>query len=159
MQNKIAQAILAKMPQGQRKAISDIISGQIVAQVFCNSEDAYKGTGKKKKLTREGCKGRLIGNIYKDGAFRAVSDEDGKMYCRASRHRLDGNWGFECWCGNDSRLSKHEKGVPGLENNSVQKEDIELVFKKLETDPANYPLIDGAQEVDGFTIKLIGDVK
>jgi hypothetical protein len=39
------------------------------------------------------------------------SNEDGLMYLRSSRRRTDGELGFECWCGADSRIAPNEDGI------------------------------------------------
>lgn len=140
MNTRQQQQILASMPDSQRRTIAAIMNGEIVKTITC--------LGKK-----HGASGQVMGHIYKDGKFRAVTDNKGRMWCRASRVRLDGNLGFECWCGNDSRLCEAEKGVKGIENNAVQKSDLDTVFARLQQKPANYPVTDGAQVVDGFKIE------
>jgi len=155
--NKLHESILNSVTEWQKREIAEILNGQIIAQVFCMSQDIYDGKGKNKKLMKIGCKGRHIGNIYKNGQFKATIDEEEKMFCRSSRKRLDGFWGFECWCGNDSRLSNHEKGVKGIEQNSIMKEDIEKVLNRIKEYPSTYPIVKSEQEVDGFIIKLTGE--
>lgn len=124
----------------QRKIISDILTGRIVKVVKCTSDQ---------------CKDRVVANIYSDNKVKPVVDEDGRMYLRAFRVRLDGYLGFQCWCGNDSRLCEAEKGVTGIENNSVQKEDIEEVLARLEAKPAKYLIKNGKQKIDNFIIEQL----
>lgn len=176
VRNAHVEKILRTMPAGQRRAIAEVLKGNIIAEVYCNSVDrkvkveqpvfAKDGTRKVAKNgelitktvteTKPGCYGRLMGSIYKDGKFRASIDDDAKMWCRASRHRLDGNWGFQCWCGNDSRLSVQEQGNSGMETGGYTKADIDAVLARVEKEKPTYPVINGKQEVDGFVIQMIG---
>ena len=100
------------------------------------------------------CKGRVIGHVYKDGSIRPTSDGD-EMYMRAYRNRLDGFLGFQCWCGNDSRLSPQEAEVPGMSTASPSKSDLERVWGNVAKKPSNYPTADGRQEVDGFRLEEV----
>ena len=132
--------MLNKLPANQRKSVLNIMNGQTIANVYCNSKT---------------CKNRLIGTIDKSNKFNAIVDKDGMMHARASRPRLDGYLGFQCWCGNDSRLASQEKGVKGIEQNAVTKNDIDQVFKNLEKSPANYEIKNNKQKIDGFTIEYL----
>jgi len=126
---------------GQRMQIQNILTGNIVKVVRCMSKS---------------CNGRIVANVYASGKIEPVFDEeDGKMYLRASRNRLDGYLGFQCWCGNDSRLCDAEIGVSGIENNAPQKSDLETVWNRLQKRPVNYPERDGKQDIDNFRIETI----
>lgn len=129
--------ILGTLPLQQRRQIAAIMQGKVVKQVLCLSKT---------------CKGRIIGQIQSDGKFMAVRDQENKIYCRASRHRLDGFMGFQCWCGNDSRLSAQEKGNAGIRLNNVTKTDIEEVFDKIQAKPSKYRTVGGRTVIDGFAI-------
>lgn len=140
--NSAVKGILATMPQAQRQQIAGIMSGRITHAVYCLSKTCHE---------------RLMGHIYTDGKFRAVTEEEtGKMWCRASRNRLDGHWGFQCWCGNDSRLAAQEKGNKGIESNGVTKADLERVWEAVQAHPSNYPELKGRQIVDGFMLVRVG---
>lgn len=140
MNNEQIKKILNRFPDKQRQDVENILYGKIVKQVKCLSKK---------------CKGRIIAYIYSNGKIREIGDEKGLIYLRASRRRLDGELGFQCWCGNDSRLCEAEKGNKGIENNAVQKSDLHEVFAKLEKNPKQYPPINGKQEVDKFLIEDI----
>ena len=125
----------------QRGMIQNILMNNVVKVIRCMSSS---------------CKGRIIGNIYSDGKIApTVDSKDGLMYMRAYRQRLDGFLGFQCWCGNDSRLCKAEIGVSGIENNAPQKSDLEQVFNRLQNKPVYYPEKDGRQDIDNFRIENI----
>lgn len=153
--NSALRQILKNIPdRKQRDVIANIMTGKITHEVACLSEDVYEGKGKKKVLVREGCKGRVIAHIFNDGKIR-LTISDGKAWLRASRHRLDGATGFQCWCGNDSRLCIQERGITGIEKNAITKSDIEQVYLNLQKKPANYPVFQGKQIIDGFAIQEI----
>lgn len=128
--NKIPDANL-------KRQLENIVSGRIVKQVYCNSKT---------------CKGRHIANIMDNGQIHALT-ENGKMYMRSSRHRLDGFMGFECWCGNDSRLAEQEKGE--ISAGAPDKATLERVWEKVTGNPSKYRAVKGEQLIDGFTIKEI----
>ena len=132
--------ILDNIPdKGQRDIVANILTGQITKVVKCMSKE---------------CDGRIIAHIYMNGDIRPTHS-DGVMFMRASRNRLDGQIGFQCWCGNDSRLCEAEIGVEGIESGAVQKSDIETVWSRLQGKPAVYPEVAGAKLVDGFSIEDI----
>lgn len=129
--------ILNKLPEGQRKSIENIISGEVIDQVICGE-----------------C-GRVIAEVYKDGRIEPKLDGKGKMWLLATRNRLDGYLGFQCLCGNDSRLSEQEKGVKGIELNRVTKKDIEKVLGRVSSKPSEYIMENGEQNIDNFIIKKL----
>lgn len=135
--NSTAREILKAMPMKQRQQIADLMTGNIVKEVHCQSDT---------------CKGRLMGHLYQNGKFRGVVDEEGKMWCRASRYRLDGFLGFQCWCGNDSRLAPQEVGNKGIKQGNASKSDLESVWERVSHKPSNYPINGKNQEIDGFLI-------
>lgn len=162
----------------QRKVLAGIINGKIVAEIYCDTEDVYEDqevvvlddagepvlykSGKRKGepktevklvLVRKGTNGALIGRIWDDGRVEEVADEDGFVWLRSSRKRFDGNYGFECWCGQDSRIAECEAGVLSFNGTAPTKEGINTIAMNLQKKPANYPTVDGEQIVDGFRIK------
>lgn len=129
--------ILNNLPEDHRKVVAGILKGKITKRIICLSKS---------------CKGRIVGFIEENGIVRTLPSE-GKIWLRASRHRLDGFMGFQCWCGNDSRLAAQEKGNVGIEMNTVTKEDLAEVFDKVTKFPSNYVTINGQQIVDNFCIE------
>jgi len=178
--DKKLKTLLDNIPDArQKKIVADIISSKILYNVYCLSEDIFEDQevpmldengnkllyekGKKKGevktevksvQTRVGCNNRLIAYIYTDGKVRLAASE-GKAWLRAHRNRLDGYLGFQCWCGNDSRLCAQEKGVTGMERNAVTKDDLAQVYKNLEKNPAKYKEKNNKLVVDGFLIERI----
>lgn len=162
----------------QRQVLAGILNGKLVAEVYCDSEDIYedrevpvldeenqtvlyksgknKGQPKtttEKVLVRPGTNGRLIARIWDDGRVEEVADENGFIWLRSSRKRFDGNYGFECWCGQDSRIAEAEVGVLTFDGRAPTREGIQTIADNLKKNPANYPIIEGEQHVDGFRIK------
>lgn len=176
--NKALKQILNSIPdRKQRDVIASIMTGKITKHILCLSEDVreeqevplldkkgepvlYKTgdkkgqpkTEKKEVLVREGCNGRVIAHVYDNGKIRMAAS-DGKAWLRATRHRLDGHLGFQCWCGNDSRLSDAEKGVEAIEHNAIDKAAIEQVYENLKTMKKEYPVEGKRQVIDGFAIE------
>ena len=148
--NTAVKGILKNIPDAkQRNLIDKIISGKVAKEIICLSEDKKDAKG---KVISKGCNGRTIGYIYDNGRVE-VKYHNKLGYLRATRHRLDGYMGFQCWCGNDSRLSEQEKSVTGIANNSVTKKDLEEVYENLQRKPAHYTKTDGIQIVDNFEIR------
>lgn len=124
----------------QKRQLENILTGKIVKRIRCMSSK---------------CKGRIIGEVYTNGKINPTIQKDGLMYLRATRQRLDGFLGFQCWCGNDSRLCLAEKGVQGIEQNAITKTDLEEVWSRLQKKPVDYPIIAGKQSVDNFLIEQL----
>lgn len=129
--------ILRDLPEHFKKHIEKVITGEIMQDVICGD-----------------C-GRVIGEVYKDGRIEAVTDGNGVMWMLAYRPRLDGFLGFQCRCGNDSRLSGYEKGVKSIEKNKVKQKDIEAVLEKVSKNPPKYKEVGGEMEVDKFIIRRL----
>lgn len=123
-----------------RKSLESIIKAKVSKRVKCMSPQ---------------CNGRIIGHIHEDGSVHEIVDPSGGIFLRASRHRLDGYMGFQCWCGNDSRLAKQEKGNAGIENNAVQRSDLEEIWDKVQREPSSYPEYAGKQRIDNFLIEKL----
>lgn len=138
MNEELAEQILKNVNDpGQRKLIGDLIAGKVVKYVKCMSKE---------------CKGRIIAHIMKDGRIRATT-EYGLMYLLAHRPRFDGYLGFQCLCGNDSRLCEQEKGIRGIEENCLSAEDIVKVGKRLKKKKNKYDEVNGKQLIDNFLIE------
>ena len=129
--------ILRNTPEAYRKTIENMITGDVEKQVICND-----------------C-GRHIADIYSDGKIEPVVDAKGIMWLFAYRPRLDGYFGFQCACGNDSRLCTQEKGVRGIEKNHVTPNEVKLVLGRVKKAPVVYEEKDGVQVVDNFIIKRL----
>lgn len=151
--------MLAQLPQNQQRAYAHIVSGKISHQVHCDSDI---------------CQGEVVAYIYVDGAdakgkiqYRVepvikdnISLTPGRsqpatMKLRSSRLRLDGQYGFECSCGNDSRLAEHERASIGYDGKPPTRQGLEDIYTQLKKRPTNYPEIDGVRHVDGFRIERL----
>lgn len=145
-----AESILQRLPPGrQRQELENILRGNIVSQVRCMSKQ---------------CKGRIIAQIYRNGKVEATlfPDTQGNevMFLFASRDRLDGFKGFECRCGNDSRLAKQEQGhiqhQKHQRQTGISKQKLIEIGEEIEKNPSEYPKVNGSQEIDGFVIEDVG---
>lgn len=50
----------------------------------------------------------------------------------SARLRFDGNWGFQCLCGNNSLLCPAEKGI--VKGSRPSTSDMKKIYEKLRTD-------------------------
>ena len=139
-QQNIADFLKTIKDPKQRAQIQSILQSDVVKVVKCMSKK---------------CKGRIVAHVMSDGTIKPITDDKGFMHLRAIRPRLDGFYGFQCWCGNDSRLCEAEKGVKGIEHNAPQKKDLEEVWNRLQKEPASYPEVNGVQDIDNFRIEKI----
>lgn len=137
-QAKIQEMFKAIPDPKMRQQLSSIMTSTEVKSIHCTSKK---------------CKGRVIGHVLDNGNVTAITDKDGQTYLRAWRNRLDGFLGFECWCGNDSRLAPQEKGHIGA--NAPTKSDLQKVWEKVNGKPSDYKTVKGEQNIDGFVIKEI----
>lgn len=178
--NKAIEEMLKNADPQSRKVMANILTGKIVANIFCLSEDqkskrevpvldednqpVFYKSGKNKGqakttseeyISREGCKGRLIGRVYDNGRVEPVVSEDGNMYLRATRQRLDGVIGCECWCGQDSRISAQEAGHIDYSGGAPSKEGLESIFKNVQKNPTAVEIKNGRTEIDGFAFEEI----
>lgn len=128
----------------QRKIISDIATGKVVKQIICT-----KG-GKESHP-----KNAVIGYIYSSGRIEGAQNSKGEMMLRSSRDRFDGNKGFECWCGNDTRIAEVEAEDIDKRGNPPTRNGLENILKKLNMKKEAYPVKDGAQNIDGFIIQEV----
>lgn len=137
-QAKIQEMFRAIPDPKMRQQLSSIMTSNEVKSIHCTSDK---------------CKGRVIGHVLDNGNVTAITDKKGLTYLRAWRNRLDGFLGFECWCGNDSRLAPQEKGHIGA--NAPTKSDLQKVWEKVNGKPSDYKTVKGEQNIDGFVIKEI----
>lgn len=174
-------AMLQNLPPEQAAQFASIIKGEVDAEVICNTQDVFedkdvasldddgseqffqsgknKGelkTHKEKVLVKEGTNGRVIAQIMTDGQIIPVHDENGFMWLRATRRRTDGEIGFECWCGQDSRIAPNEDGILKADGSQPTKEDLIQMATKLDQNPPKYATISGERDVDGFIIRKVG---
>lgn len=178
--NKTIEEMLKNADPQSRKVMANILTGKIVANIYCLSEDVkskrdvavldddgnpvlYK-TGSKKGqakttteeyIEREGCKGRHIGVVYDNGRAEPVRADDGEFYLRATRQRLDGVIGCECWCGNDSRISAQEAGDLKFDGQPPSKQGLESIFKRIQKNPTLVEIKNGRTVIDGFAFEEI----
>ena len=176
--NKAIEEMLKNADPQSRKVMANILTGHVVARIYCLSEDftgtrevqlldenglpvVYK-TGDKKGqvktrvedyIVRAGCKGRLIGEIYDSGRAESIADEYGNHWLRSTRKRLDGAVGVECWCGNDSRISAQEAGDLKFDGQPPTKQGLESIFKKIEKNPTVVEINNGRAVCDGFAFE------
>lgn len=143
------QEMLQSLPESQRRSYAHIISGKISHQVHCDSDD---------------CKGDVIAYLYIDGTdskgrikyhVEPAIAENGTMKLRASRARLDGEFGFECVCGADTRIATHEAGAIGYDSKPPTRQGLQGIYSRLRKSPPRYPEVDGVKEVDGFRIERL----
>lgn len=160
--------------------MANILNGTIVGKIYCLSTDikekrdfpvidddgnlVYYKTGKNKGvqktetrdvLIREGCKDRLIGYIYDNGQVEPVKAEDGNLYLRSTRKRLDGAVGCECWCGNDSRIALQEAGDIDFSGAQPTREGLNNIFRKVQKNPTIIENKGNRSIVDGFAFEEI----
>lgn len=179
--DQIINQMLRNLPQDQQNQFAAILRNDVAFEVVCNTDDIFQDaeipmrdengevvlykTGEKKgqprmtterQILRQGTKGRVIALIMNDGSVMPTKDEDGKMWLRSSRRRTDGEYGFECWCGQDSRIAPNEIGI--LKDDGIQptKEDIFNMAENLRKQPPKYATINGERDVDGFIIRKVG---
>lgn len=176
--DQLVNQMLRNLPQDQQEIMAGILTGEITHEVIDTSEDQfemqevpvldadgehtfYKSGEKKgqpklkqeKVLVQEGGNNRVIAHITSSGQVIPIRDEKGRMFLRASRKRTDGEWGFESWSGNDSRIAPHEQGIIGGDQPS--KEDLLQLAQNLAEKPPTYVTINGEREVDGFIIREV----
>ena len=102
----------------QRYLFGQIIRGDFVQQVKCNSEE---------------CNGRVIArktvnNVWVDDFL----EEDGEPVSglQSSRERLDGVTGFKCWCGQSTLVASTEEGI--ITANVPSKEDLLKIAQNIQ---------------------------
>lgn len=173
--------MLQNLPPDQAAQFASIIRGEVEYEVVCNSQDVFedievpvvddngdavlyksgarKGevkTTKEHRLVQEGTNGRVIAHIMSDGQVIATKDENGFMWLRASRRRTDGELGFECWCGQDTRIAPNEDGIIKADGSQPSRDDLLELATKLEQNPPKYATINGERDVDGFILRKVG---
>lgn len=178
--NKAIEEMLKNADPQSRKVMANILTGKIVANIFCLSDDIkstrevavvddkgepvlYKSGAKKGQpkttteeyISREGCKGRHIGVIYDNGRAEPVRADDGNFYLRSTRQRLDGAVGCECWCGQDSRIAAQEAGELKFDGQPPTKQGLETIFKNIQKNPTVVEIKNGRTVIDGFAFEEI----
>lgn len=174
--------MLSNLPPDQAAQFASIIKGDVEYEVICNSEDTFEDvavplldensnpvmykSGKHKgeikteiqhRLLQEGTNGRVIAHIMTDGQVIAVKDENDFMWLRASRRRTDGELGFECWCGQDTRIAPNEDGIIKADGSQPSRDDLMQLAHNLEQNPPKYATINGERNVDGFILRKVGN--
>lgn len=137
--DQIVNQMLRNLPQDQQQMMAGILRNEIVCEVRCNAKE-HKA------------KNNPICHITKEGQVIPTRDSKGNMWLRASRRRTDGEYGFECWCGNDSRIAPNEMGILKANGMQPSRDDILQMAANLEKNPPKYVTIKGERPVDGFSI-------
>lgn len=139
--------------------INDLINNLPNRQMRDQVKSLYTGKFTHKVKCMGDCKGRVIAYIGLDDngkEYVQPTTERGKMYLRAYRNkRFDGHFGFQCWCGNDSRVAECEKGTGVPTNTFDAKKDLDKILSRLNKKPADYPEKDGKQLIDNFLLEKI----
>lgn len=173
--------MLRNLPPDQAAQFASILKGEVEYEVVCNTEDVFedrdvasldddgelqyftkgkrKGelkTTKEKVLVKAGTKGRVIAQIMSDGQVIPTHDENGFMWLRSVRKRSDGEFGFECWCGQDTRIAPNEDGILKADGSQPSAEDIMQMAANLKQNPPKYDTINGERDVDGFILRKVG---
>lgn len=149
--DQLVNQMLRNLPQDQQNIMAGIMTDEIKYEVICNSKDVFE----KKKLIQEGVKGRVIAYITKNDQVIPVTFPNGVTFLRSSRKRTDGEWGFESWCGTDSRIAPNEAGILKANGQQPSKDDLYAMAKNLAENPPKYVTINGEREVDGFIIREV----
>lgn len=154
--DNVINDMLKNLPAPMRQAYGSIVNGDVVSLVHCDSE--Y-------------CKGRVIGHIMADGRVvetdlktptkkELAGAEKAKISyglytsgLEGSRQRLDGNWGFRCYCGNNSIVSQQERGI--ISAGAPTKDQIMTIARNVQQKPTKVTQSGGKISVDGFTIEAV----
>lgn len=75
----------------------------------------------------------------------------GLMGLLSARLRFDGNWGFQCSCGNDSRLAQTEKGL--ITSLPPSQKILKQVESNIKKSPTKVMTNKEGITCDGFIIK------
>lgn len=178
--DQLVNQMLRNLPADQQSQMAAILRNEVAFEVVCNTQDQYadvevpltdekgevvlyktgdkKGTPRtkiEKQVVKQGTNGRVIALIFNDGSVQPVKDENGFMWLRASRRRTDGEIGFECWCGQDSRIAPNELGVLKADGTQPNKQDIYQMAENLRKQPPKYATINGERDVDGFILREV----
>lgn len=179
--DQLVNQMLRNLPQDQQNQFAAILRNEVAYEVICNTQDVteeqdvptldadgneqfYK-TGERKGqlkthketvVVQQGTNGRVIAYINNDGSVTPLKDENGVMWLRSSRRRTDGEYGFECWCGLDSRIAPNEQGILKSDGTQPTKEDLYHMAENLQKSPPKYATINHERDVDGFIIRKVG---
>lgn len=179
--DQIINNMLRNLPQDQQNQFAAILRNDVEYEVICNTKDQtedrdvptldadgneqfYKTgerkgqlkTHKESVVVQQGTNGRVIAHVMKDGSVVPVTDENGVMWLRSSRRRTDGEIGFECWCGLDSRIAPNEQGILKADGTQPSKDDLYRMAENLQNSPPKYATINHERDVDGFIIRKVG---
>lgn len=152
--NNTVKDMLANIPDRKLRGVyGSIVSGKILALVHCLSDN---------------CKGRVIAHISAEGRVEELAPVANKAPKKGApiaqklyssgleghRQRLDGQWGFRCYCGNNSILCKEEQGV--ITPARPSEKDLVTIAGRLDKRRGNpYQSKNGKTEVDGFLIEEV----
>lgn len=125
--------LLSHIPEHHQAAYRTAMTSNSARQVRCLSKS---------------CNGDVIATIDDQGI---VHETDGRLF--ASKMRVDGVYGFQCSCGNDSREAPQERERLGMANPTP--EILAAVMRDVNLNPSVYPIIEGRQTIDDFSIEDI----
>jgi hypothetical protein len=179
--DQLVNQMLRNLPQDQQNQFASVLRNEVAYEVVCNTTDVteerdvptldesgekqYFKTGEKagqvkthkeNVVVQRGTNGRVIAHIMKDGQVVPLKDENGDMWLRSSRRRTDGEYGFECWCGLDSRIAPNEAGILKADGTQPTKEDLYHMAENLQNSPPKYATINHERDVDGFILRKVG---
>lgn len=152
--NTAVKEMLANIQDPKLRSVyGDIAHGKITALVRCQSDN---------------CKGRPIAHITHAGRVEELPPLANKVARKGatraqavyssglegSRRRLDGEWGFRCYCGNVSVLCEEERGV--ITPARPSEDDLIKIATRLGKRKGDkYPVRNRKKEVDGFVIEEV----
>jgi hypothetical protein len=89
-----------------------------------------------------------IGKIEYAGSYGYIYLEENGIL--SVRPRMDGHLGFQCECGNDSRLCEAEKGR--ISYRRPNRQQIQEILIEVKAHPTEFTETDTYKDVDGFRI-------
>lgn len=137
--DQLVNQMLRNLPQDQQAVMAGILKNEVTHEVYCMHK-------KHKKQNNP------IAVVNKNGQVTPLKNKKGEMFLRAVRKRTDGEYGFECWCGGDSRIAPNENGILKADGTQPSKEDLYAMADNLQKKPPKYATIKGERPVDGFNI-------
>lgn len=140
--DQLVNQMLRNLPQDQQSVMAGILRNEVTHEVHCENKKHKKSNNP-------------IGYVNKNGQVTPTKNKKGEMFLRAVRKRTDGEYGFECWCGQDSRIAPNEAGILHADGTQPSKEDLYAMAENLQKKPPKYATINGERPVDGFTIKEV----
>jgi hypothetical protein len=106
------------------------------------------------------CKGRIIGKVPDKGQPISILNDDKTSGLLSVRLRMDKNFGFQCFCGNNSLLSVHEaeavKKSGNLRNGMPpSRAEVKEIWRRVNDNPTITKNKDGRLMIENFSIEEI----